>query len=160
MAARGIFYVVFILPIISTIIIGAFVLNGILIEEPDRELNMWRFDSSFESPFVSTSDVEIIGLEKQYSTSNPVEVQVAISDSSFDCGDLYITIYDVSSFSKEVVTQGGFFDQCFAKTNSVLPIGDEFSELVKKSGNYEIIVQMVDESGKNSLSGSAKFTVE
>lgn len=156
MAVRGIFYVVFILPVISTIIIGGFVLNGILIEEPHRELNMWRFDSAF----VSTHDVEIIGLEKQYSTSTPVEVLVAINDSSFDCGDLYITIYDVSSFSKEVVTQGGFFDQCFAKTNSVLPIGDEFSEIVDKSGNYEIIVQMVDENGKNSVSGSAKFSVK
>ncbi len=157
MAARGIFYVVFILPIISTIIIGALVLNGILIEEPDRELNMWRFDSTFVS---KSHDVEILGLEKQYTTSEPVKVQVAINDARFDCGDLYITIYDISSISKEVVTQGGFFDQCFAKNNAALPVGDVFSEVVDKSGSYEIIVQMVDEDGKNSISGSAKFTVK
>lgn len=156
MAARGTVYVVFLLPIAFSIIFGAFVLNGILIEEPDRELNMWRFDSTF----VSTKDVEILGLEKQYSVSEPVKVQVSIENSSFDCGDLYITIYDVSSFSKEVVTQSGFFDQCFAKNNSVLPIGDEFSEKIDKSGNYEITAQMVDENGKNSVSGSAKFTVK
>ena len=156
MVARGIVFAVFILPIISSIIFGAFVLNGILIEKPERELNMWQFDSDF----VSTHDIEILGLEKQYSASDPVEIQVSIDDSLFDCGDLYITIYDVSSFSKQVVTQSGFFDQCFAKNNSVLPIGDEFSEIVDKSGNYEIIIQMVDDAGKNSVSKSAKFTVK
>ena len=156
MVARGIVFAVFILPITSSIIFGAFVLNGILIEKPERELNMWQFDSNF----VSTHDIEILGLEKQYSASDPVEIQVSIDDSLFDCGDLYITIYDVSSSSKQVVTQSGFFDQCFAKNNSVLPIGDEFSEIVDKSGNYEIIIQMVDDAGKNSFSKSAKFTVK
>lgn len=156
MVARGIVFAVFILPITSSIIFGAFVLNGILIEKPERELNMWQFDSNF----VSTHDIEILGLEKQYSASDPVEIQVSIDDSLFDCGDLYITIYDVSSSSKQVVTQSGFFDQCFAKNNSVLPIGDEFSEIVDKSGNYEIIIQMVDDAGKNSVSKSAKFTVK
>ncbi len=156
MVVRGIVYAVFLLPVISSIIFGAFVLNGILIEKPERELNMWQFDSNF----VSTHDIEILGLEKQYSASDPVEIQVSIDDSLFDCGDLYITIYDVSSSSKQVVTQSGFFDQCFAKNNSVLPIGDEFSEIVDKSGNYEIIIQMVDDAGKNSVSKSAKFTVK
>jgi len=154
--ARGIVFAVFLLPIISSINFCAFVLNGILIEKPERELNMWQFDSDF----VLTHDIEILGLEKQYSTSDPVEILVSIDDSLFDCGDLYITIYDVSSFSKQVVTQSGFFDQCFAKNNSVLPIGDEFSETVDKSGNYEIIIQMVDEGGKNSVSKSAKFSVK
>ncbi len=156
MVARGIFFAVFLLPIISSIIFGVFVLNGILIEKPERGLNMWQFDSNF----VSTHDIEILGLEKQYSASDPVEIQVSIDDSLFDCGDLYITIYDVSSSSKQVVTQSGFFDQCFAKNNSVLPIGDEFSEIVDKSGNYEVIIQMVDDAGKNSFSKSAKFTVK
>ena len=156
MAARGIVYVVFILPIVFSIIFGTFVLNGILIEEPDRELNMWRFDSTF----VSTHEVEILGLEKQYSTSDPVEVQVSIDDPLFDCGDLYITIRDTSSISKQIVTQSGFFDQCFATNNPVLPINDDFSEIVDKSGNYEIIVQMVDEDGKNNISSTAKFTVK
>jgi hypothetical protein len=153
---RGIVYVVFVLPIVSSIIFGALVLNGILIEEPDRKLNMWQFDSTF----VLTHDVEILGLEKQYSRSDPVEIQVTIDDSLFDCGDLYITIYDVSSLSRQVLTQSGFFEQCFAKNNSVLPIGDEFSEIVDKSGNYEIVVQMLDKNGKNSISSSAKFAVK
>ncbi len=156
MAIRGIVYVVFLLPIISSIVFGTLVLNGILIEKPERELNMWQFDSNF----VSGHDVEILGLEKQYSTSEPVEIQVLIDDSLFDCGDLYITIYDVSSFSKQVVTQSGFFDQCFEKNNLSLPVGDEFSEIVVDPGNYEIVIQMVDENGKNNISTSAKFTVK
>ena len=136
-------------------------MNGILIEEPDRELNMWRFDSTFDSSFISTSsDVEILGLQKQYSTSDSVRVQVAVSDNHFDCGDLYITIYGISSGSKQVVTQSGFFDQCFAKNNAALPIGENFSEKVDKPGNYEIVVQLVDEDGKKSISGSEKFTVK
>ncbi len=155
MATRAIVYVVFLLPIISSIIFGSLVLNGILIEKPERELNMWRFDSDF----VSGHDVEILGLEKQYSTSEPIEIQVLIGDSLFDCGDLYITIYDVSSFAKQVVTQSGFFEQCFEKNNLSLPMGDEFSVVVDP-GNYEIVIQMVDENGRNNISTSAKFTVK
>lgn len=155
MATRGIVYVVFLLPIISSIIFGSLVLNGILIEEPNRELNMWQFGSGF----VSSGGAEIIGLEKEYSTSEPVEIEVKINDSIFDCGDLYITIYDVKSSPKEAVTQGGFFQQCFTTNNSILPINDEFSEVVKVPGNYEIVIQMIDKNGKNNISSSAKFTV-
>lgn len=160
MAARGIVYVVFIFPIISSIIIGTLVLNGILIEEPDRELNMWRFDSTFASSFSTTSDVEILGLEKQYSISEAIKIQVAVFDKEFDCGDLYITIYGIGGASKEVFSQNAFFEQCFAKNNAALPIGDRFSEVVDKAGNYEIVIQIVDENGKNSISSSEKFTVK
>jgi len=66
----------------------------------------------------------------------------------------------VSSFSKQVVTQSGFFDQCFEKNNLSLPVGDEFSEIVGDPGNYEIVIQMVDENGKNNISTSTKFTVK
>lgn len=156
MATRGIVYVVFLLPIITSIVFGTLVLNGILIEEPERELNMWQFGSSF----ASSSDVEFIGLEKEYSTSQPVEIGVKINDSIFDCGDLYITIYDVNSSPKQAVTQGGFFQQCFTTNNSILPANDEFSEVVKVPGNYEIVIQMIDKNGINNISSSAKFTVK
>lgn len=156
MAVRRIVYVVFLLPILSSIVFGSLVLNGILIEEPERELNMWQFGSNLDS----SQDIQILGLEKQYSTSTPVEINVIIDDLSFDCGDIYITIYDISSSSKEVVTQSGFFEQCFTKNNSMLPVGDDFSEVVDRPGNYEILIQMVDNNGKNSISSSAKFTVK
>lgn len=156
MATRGVVYVIFLLPIISSIVFGSLVLNGILIEEPGRELNMWQFNSGF----ASSHDVEILGLEKQYSTSQPVEIEVKINDLIFECGDLYITIYDISSSPKQAVTQGGFFQQCFATNNSILPINDEFSEIVKVPGNYEIVIQMIDKNGKNNISNSAKFTIK
>ena len=156
MATRGIVYVVFLLPIISSIVFGSLVLNGILIEEPERKLNMWQFGSGF----ASSSDIEIIGLEKEYSTSQPVEITVQINNSIFDCGDLYITIFDKKSSSKEAVTQGGFFQQCFTTNNSILPVNDEFSEVVKVPGNYEIVIQMIDKNGENNISSSAKFTVK
>lgn len=157
MATRGIVYVVFLLPIISSIVFGTLVLNGILIEEPDRKLNMWQFSSS--SSFVLSGDAEIIGLEKEYSISQPVEITVQINDLIFDCGDLYITIYDVKSSPKEAVTQEGYFQQCFTTNNSILPVNDEFSEVVTVPGNYEIVIQMIDKNGQNNISSSAKFTV-
>lgn len=155
MATRGIVYVVFLLPIISSIVFGSLVLNGILIEDPERKLNMWQFGSSF----ASSNDIEIIGLEKEYSTSQPVEIGVKINDSIFDCGDLYITIFDKKTSPKEAITQGGFFQQCFTTNNSILPVNDEFSEVVKVPGKYEIVIQMIDKNGKNNISSSAKFTV-
>lgn len=155
MAAKGIVFVVFILPIIFSTIFGTLVLNGILLE-PNRELNMWRFDSTF----VSTQDIEILGLKNQYSTSEPITIQLAVFAQQFDCGDLYITIYGIGTTSKQVITQSGFFKQCFANNNAALPVGDQFSEIIDKPGNYEIVIQMVDENGKNSISSSEKFTVK
>jgi hypothetical protein len=154
--ATRIVYVIFLLPVISSIIFGSLVLNGILIDKPERELNMWQVGSSF----ALSSDVELIGLEKQYTTSQPIEIEVKINDSIFDCGDLYITIYDVNLSPKQAVTQGGFFQQCFTTNNSILPVNDEFSEVVKVPGNYEIVIQMIDKNGKNNISSSAKFTVK
>lgn len=124
-------------------------------EKPERELNMWQFGSSFAS-----SNVEFMELKKVYSTSQPVEIEVKINDSMFDCGDLYITIYDVDSSPKQAVTQGGFFHQCFEANDSILPVNDEFSEVVKVPGNYEIVIQMIDKNGKNNISSSAKFIVQ
>ena len=74
-----------------------------------------------DGPSSHGSLIEIIGLSKQYSTSQPVEIQVKIDDMSFNCGDLYVTVY--SSGKSNVITQGGFFEQCFEKENTMLPVG-------------------------------------
>lgn len=153
MASKKIF-LVFVLPVIFSILFGSAVMADIL-EKPDRELNMWQMSYSEGSSSHSTP-IEIIGLSSQYSTSSPVEIQVKISDSSFDCGDLYVTIY---SSGKEVVTQGGFLKQCFEPGNKLLPIDGEFSHVVDSSGSYEITAQMVSKDLKN-LSTSEKFTVK
>ena len=154
--ATGVTYLVFLLPVVFSFVFGGAVLAQIL-QEPDRELNMMQFGSSGTS-IISSKSIQILGLESQYSTSDPVTVQIAVSDDSFDCGDLYVTIYH--STTKEVVTQSGFFDQCFAKSNSVLPMGDEFSEIVDEAGSYEIKVDVSDKSQKDSISIKGKFSVK
>jgi hypothetical protein len=154
MATKRIF-VVFVLPVIFSLAFGAAVMTDIL-QKPDRELNMWPMSSS--EGFSSNNDqIEIIGLSKQYSTSEPIEIQVKIDNSSFDCGDLYVTIYSLTK--NDVITQGGFFEQCFENGNKILPVGDEFSKAIDAPGSYEVVVEMVSKELKN-ISTRETFTVK
>ncbi len=147
--------VVFVLPAIFSLIFGSAVMADIL-QSPDRELNMWPMSSS--EGFSTNHDlIEIIGLSKQYSTSEPIEIQVKINDSSFDCGDLYVTIY--SSEKNDVITQSGFFEQCFEQGSTILPVGDEFSKVIDSSGTYEIVAEMVSKKLMN-ISTSEVFTIK
>ena len=146
--------VVFILPVIFSVIFGAVVMSDIL-QKPDRELNMWPMSHSEQSPS-HNAQIEIIGLSKQYPTSEPVKIQVKVNDSSFSCGDLYITIY---SSGKNVVTQGGFFEQCYESGSKILPIGDTFSEVIPDPGSYEIVAEMVSKQLKN-ISTKGTFTIK
>ena len=146
-------FLVFGLPVIFSVIFGSVVLNDIL-QEPNRELNMWPM--SFSETSSHDAIIEIIGLSNQYSTSEPVEIKINVNDSSFDCGDLYVTIY---SSEKNVITQGGYFEQCFEEGNYLLPIGDSFSEIVDIPGSYEIVVEMVSKELKN-ISIRGIFTVK
>ena len=145
--------VVFVLPVIFSIIFGSAVMADTL-QKPDRELNMWPMTFSGHSSH--DSDVEIIGLENQYSVSEPVQIQVKINDSSFSCGDLYITIY--TSGSSDVVTQGGFFNQC-VKNGNLLPNNDTFSKIIDSPGSYKIVVDVVSTDLSN-ISTSGTFTVK
>jgi len=148
-------FVVFVLPVIFSVIFGSVVMAEIL-QKPDRELNMWPVSSS--EGFSNNSDpIEIIGLSKQYSTSEPIEIQVKIGDSSFDCGDLYVTIY--SSGKNSVITQSGFLEQCFEQGDAILPVGDEFSKVIDTAGSYEIVAEMVSKKLTN-ISTSEVFTVK
>ena len=155
MASKRIF-VVFVLPVIFSIAFGSAVMGDIL-QEPDRELNMIPSMSFSGGSHGSShgSDIEIVGLSKSYSTSEPVEISVQVSDSHFDCGDLYVTIYS----GKDVVTQGGFFEQCFDARNELIPIGEKFSKVVDTAGSYKIVAEMVSEDLKN-ISTSKEFTVK
>jgi len=155
--ARGIAYIVYVLPVVVSFIIAGFVLNQIL-QEPDRELNMWPFE--IENLTTQNEAIKILNIEKEYSTSTPVNVQVLVSNQSFDCGDLYITIFQLESASKTAVTQGGFFEQCFVDNNPILPIKDEFSETIKISGKYEIVAEMIDKNQKHTISSHVQFDVK
>ncbi|MEK0336738.1 MAG: hypothetical protein QQN65_03825 [Nitrosopumilus sp.] len=147
--------VVFVLPAIFSLIFGSAVMAEIL-QKPDRELNLWPvyFSEGFSNNYDS---IEIIGLSKQYSTSEPIEIQVKINDSSFDCGDLYVTIY--SSGKNDVITQSGFFEQCFEQGSTILPVGDKFSKVIDTFGSYEIVAEMVSKKLMN-ISTSEVFTVK
>ena len=145
--------IVFVLPVIFSIIFGSAVMADTL-QKPDRELNMWPMTFSGNSSH--DSDIEIIGLENQYSVSEPVQIQVKINDSSFSCGDLYITIY--ASGSSDVVTQAGFFNQCL-KNGNLLPNNDNFSKIIDSPGSYKIVADVVSTDLSN-ISTSGIFTVK
>lgn len=151
--ATSLVYVVFVLPIVLSIAFGTVVMADVL-QSPDRELNMWPMGNS--EIMKNDEDIFIIGLENQYSISSPVQIQVKIDDSQFDCGDLYVTVYS----GKHIVTQSGFLKQCFDENNSLLPIDDDFSEIIDKPGQYDLVVKMTDQNQKNSITASEKFTIK
>jgi len=148
-------FVVFVLPVIFSLVFGSVVMADIL-QKPNRELNMWPISSS-EGFSSYTVPIEIVGLSKQYSTSEPIEIQVKIYDASFDCGDLYVTIY--STGKNDVITQSGFFEQCFEKGSIILPVEDEFSQIIDTPGSYKIVAEMVSKKLMN-ISISEIFTVK
>ena len=151
--ATRVVYVVFILPIVLSIAFGSVVMADVL-QSPDRKMSMWNLESTTSK--TNDESIQIIGLKKQYDVSTPVEIQVSIDDSIFDCGDLYVTIYS----GKTVITQNGFFKQCFGKNNAILPIDDEFSEIIDIPGQYELVVKMNDQNQKSSITASEKFTIK
>ena len=147
--------IVFVLPIVFSLIFGSVVMADIL-QKPDRELNMWPMSSDRSSSHQEKS-LEILNLSSQYSVNEPVEIQVKVNDASFDCGDLYITIY--SSSTNEVITQGGFLEQCFTNTNSLIPVNDKFSKPIDTPGSYKVVVDMVSKDLSNT-SSSSEFNVK
>ena len=158
LAVRRVVYFFFLIPAVISIFFGGLVLGEVL-KKPERELNMMPFD--FSDKFVaSPGAMTIIGLQKEYSISKPIEISISVSDPIFDCGDLYITIFDVSKVPKEVVTQSGFFDQCYEKNNLTMPIDDDFSELIDIPGQYEIVSEINDKTYKKSLTASERFIVK
>ena len=151
---KGAAYGVFILPVIFTVVFSGAVMVGAL-HELDRDLNMLPFMS--DGTIVShSSDIAILGLQKQYSVTEPVQIHIQVNDESFTCGDLYVTIY---SDTKSVVTQSGFFSQCY-DDSGILPLNDRFSEIITEPGNYELTAELKDTSQRNTISTSAKFTVK
>ena len=146
-------FVVFILPIIFSVIVGSIVMADTL-QKPDRELNMWPMSNSETS---HGSPIEIIGLLNQYSISESIEIKVKVGNFSFNCGDLYITIYN--SEKNNVVTQGAFFEQCFNDESNILPIDDKFSKVISTPGSYDLVVDMISKDLSN-ISTSGIFTVK
>ncbi|HXV50650.1 MAG TPA: hypothetical protein VD689_00820 [Nitrosopumilaceae archaeon] len=156
--AAKVAYFVFLFPVIISLALGSFVMAEVL-NEPERELNMWPFKFSGTNK-VHSDSIKIISLQQEYSSTTPINIQVSITDPAFDCGDLYITIYDLNSSPKQVVTQSGYFGQCFQKENLMLPVDDKFSEKIGDSGQYEIVAEINDKHYKKIITTSEKFTVK
>ena len=146
--------IVFLLPVVFSIIFGSAVMADIL-QKPDRELNMWPMSFS-EGSSSHDSSLKIIGLSNQYLVTKPIEVQVKVNDSSFNCGQLYITIYN--SENDEVETQGAFFNQCL-KNGDLFPINDKFSKILTAPGSYQLTVDVVT-SDLPAISTSGTFTIK
>ena len=143
-----------------SLIFGGYVLSDVL-GQPDRQLNMWQF--KFE-PHTGQQEgdkqIRLLNLVSNYTISTPMNFGVMVNNTSFDCGDLYLTIYDPSTSPKQVVVQHAYFTQCFAQTNSNLPIQDTFSPVIDKAGIYQIVAEMKDKTNQNSISVSANFRVQ
>lgn len=160
MAVQNVAFVVFLFPVVASVAFGVFVLANVL-QDPNRELNMWPFGELVKPPTqIGDAEIKIQELLKTYSVSMPIEVKILVSNLDFDCGDLYITIYDTKTSPKQVIAQNGFFSQCFSDRNLSLPIDDTFSEKIDKAGEYEIVAEMNDKNYQKTVSTTAKFKVQ
>lgn len=160
MAVKKIAYLVFVFPIIASLIFGGYVLSDVL-GQPDRQLNMWQF--KFPSNIgqqQGDKQIRLLDLVSNYTVSTPLNFRVMVNDTAFDCGDLYMTIYDPNTSPKQVIVQHAYFTQCFAQTNSSLPIQDTFSSVIDKPGIYQIVAEMKDKTNQNSISVMANIRVQ
>ena len=151
-------FIVYVLPIILSVSLGTLVMAEAL-NDPKRELNMWQFGSGISSTQQS-QEIGVIGLEKTYSTSDPIQFEIKINDSDFECGDLYVTIYKITNSEDQVLTQSGYLKQCFLNNQQNLPLGDEYSEIITESGMYRIIIEIFDVEYNESLSYVGIITVK
>jgi hypothetical protein len=159
MAVRKIAYVVFVAPVVISIIFGGYVLSDVL-GQSDRQLNMWQFKFMIQPAQEGDKDIRIANLLNSYSASAPLNFTVRVNNTAFDCGDLYVTVYNLDTSPKQVVAQNAYFSQCFAQSNSTLPINDIFSPAIGKPGTYQIVAEMKDKSYQNTINVSATFKVQ
>lgn len=145
MASRGI--AIFIIPIVLSFVYGGIVLGSAL-QGSHAEPGMTQQTSSFE----------ILDLQGSYAGGEKISAQVSVSDSAFDCGDLYITVYDISGGQKKAVKQGAFFDQCYGGSGT-LPLSEKFSENFD-AGQFLLEAQLFDKNGDKFLSATQKFNVQ
>jgi len=142
-------FVIYVLPIILSVSLGTAVMAETL-SSSDRELNFLQFGDKTHIS-TSTPGISLIGLSSEITQNSNLEFSINFSDSTFDCGDLYITIYDVTS-EKQVLTQSGYLKQCFVQNNDMLPVDDTFSELITKPGTYEIHIEIFNKKYSECVS--------
>ncbi len=157
---KKIAYLVFVFPIIVSLIFGGYVLSDVL-GQPGRQLNMWQYKvTSNIGQQQGDKQIRLVNLVSNYTVSKPLNFSVMVNDTSFDCGDLYMTIYDPNTSPKQVLVQHAYFTQCFGQTHSLLPIQDTFSSVIDKPGIYQIVAAMKDKTNQNSISVTANIRVQ
>lgn len=140
---------VFVIPIVFSFVYGGSVLSLALNDSDGAPLIA---DSS------PSKSITIIDLSGEYAASDAISARMSVTDPAFSCGDLYVTIYEVSGSERKAVTQGAFFDQCYDQSGT-LPVGESFSERIGTAGQYQIEVQLFDKDGNKFVTASERFTV-
>lgn len=159
MAVKKIAYLVFVFPVVASLIFGGYALSDVL-GQPDRQLNMWQFKFTPQTGQQGDKEIRLVNLASNYTVSAPLNFRVMVNDTSFDCGDLYLTIYDPNTSPQRVIVQHAYFSQCFVQANSDLPIQDTFSPVIDKAGTYEIVAEMKDKTNAKSIMVKANFRVQ
>jgi hypothetical protein len=159
LAVKKIAYLVFVFPVIVSLILGGAVLSNVL-GQPDRQLNMWQFKSETQTGQQGDKEIRLLNLGSSYPVSTPLSFSVMVNNTAFDCGDLYMTIYDPNTSPKQVIVQHAYFSQCFAQGNSSMPIQDTFAPVIDKAGLYQIVAEMKDKTNQNSINVKADFKVQ
>ena len=125
----------------------------------ERELNFLQFGGDGHTSS-SKSAINLIGFNNEIAQNSNLEFTIKFSNSDFNCGDLYITIYDLSTSEKQVLTQSGYLKQCFIQNNNTMPVGESYSELIIKPGTYEIHVEIFNQKYTDSVSMSGTLRVK
>ena len=144
------FFVIYLLPIVLSVSLGTAVMAETL-NSSDRELNFLQFGGDGYTTS-SKSEINLVGFNNQITENSNLEFSIQFLNSDFNCGDLYITIYDVSTSEKQVLTQSGYLKQCFIQNNNKLPVGENYSELLSKSGTYEIYIEIFNQDYSKNIS--------
>ena len=151
-------FVIYVLPIVLSVSLGTAVMAETL-SSPDRELNFLQFGGEGYTSS-SKSEISLVGFNDEILQNSNLEFSIKFSNSDFNCGDLYITIYDVTTSEKQVLTQSGYLKQCFIQNNDILPVDENYSELITKSGTYEIYVEIFNENYSENISITETLRVD
>src|SRR5690242_21594615 len=112
---------------------------------------MWQFNFA---PHIGQQEgnaqIRLLNLVSNYTVSTPLNFSVMVNNTSFDCGDLYLTIYNPNTSPKQVIVHHAYFSQCFAQTSSVMPSQDTFSPVIDTPGIYQIVAEMKDRSEEHT----------
>ena len=148
--AKGSAYVVFVLPVIFTLVFSTAVLAGAL-DTMDRELNMWPGGGHNSSTL--GGEIVISGLHDEYDQSDTIEFHAIVTEHRYDCGTLFVRMY---SSVGEMVEERIYESQCFAAESLPLPL-EGFSTTAGAPDSYTVTVTM--SAGEDRLLASAVFTV-